>query len=243
MNAWLFDLDDTLLNYSGSVERCWDEACAAHCGPAGIDLEQFAKALARTRRWFWSDPARHRRERINMPLAWQHIAEFALKDMGVSNDGLAIHLSREYAIRRRESLDLFPESLKTLDRLRALGMPLGLVTNGDAAQQRDKIERFDLARHFDVIVIEGEFGVGKPDAAVYRHALAAIGVKPSEATMVGDHLEFDVDGAQRFGLTGIWIDRQGTGLGNSAVRPHRIVSSLSELVDTPAPGGFNPKIG
>jgi putative hydrolase of the HAD superfamily len=241
MKAWLFDLDDTLLNYSGSVERCWDEACAAHCGP-GMEVKQFVEALARTRRWFWSDPARHRRERVNMPLAWQHIAEFALKDVGVSIDGFAINLAREYAVRRRESLNLFPESLATLERLRASGAPLGLVTNGDTAQQRDKIERFDLARHFDVIVIEGEFGVGKPDAAVYRHALAAIGAKPSEATMVGDHLEFDVDGAQRFGLTGVWVDRQGAGLGNSAVRPHRIVGSLSELVDTPAPGGFNPQV-
>jgi putative hydrolase of the HAD superfamily len=235
MKTWLFDLDDTLLNYSGSVERCWDEACAIHCGPAGIEVEQFVEALARTRRWFWSDPVRHRRERVNMSLAWLHIAEYALEEVGASVDGLAVNLAREYSVRRRESLHLFPESLATLERLRARGAHLGLVTNGDASQQRDKIQGFDLARHFDVIVIEGEFGVGKPNAAVYRHALATIGAKPSETTMVGDHLEFDIDGAQRCGLSGIWVDRQGVGLGNSAVRPNRIVASLSELVDTSAP--------
>ena len=38
-------------------------------------------------------------------------------------------------------------------------------------QQRDKIERHRLAGFFDVIVIEGEFGAGKPDEVVYRHAL------------------------------------------------------------------------
>ena len=30
-------------------------------------------------------------------------------------------------------------------------MPLALVTNGDARQQRDKIDRYDLSRWFDAI--------------------------------------------------------------------------------------------
>ena len=57
-------------------------------------------------------------------------------------------------------------------------MPLGLVTNGDATQQRDKIERHGLARFFDAIVIEGEFGAGKPDEIVYRHALGELALGP-----------------------------------------------------------------
>jgi putative hydrolase of the HAD superfamily len=108
------------------------------------------------------------------------------------------------------------------------------VTNGDAGQQRDKIERFALASFFEVIVIEGEFGRGKPDEAVYRHALDHLGVAPHEAWMVGDHIEFDVGAPQRLGLRGIWVDRPGAGLGpDSPVRPHRIIRSLREL--TPAP--------
>jgi putative hydrolase of the HAD superfamily len=68
---------------------------------------------------------------------------------------------------------------------------MALVTNGDARQQRQKIERWALAPFFDVIVIEGEFGRGKPEEAVYRHALDALGAQPSSACMVGDHLEWD----------------------------------------------------
>ena len=55
---------------------------------------------------------------------------------------------------------LFPDSLACLTELRRRGIPLALVTNGDATQQRDKIERHDLARFFDAILVEGEFGVG-----------------------------------------------------------------------------------
>jgi putative hydrolase of the HAD superfamily len=228
MNALLLDLDDTLLDYSGSVELCWREAGAA-CVPPGVDLDLLLDALAETRRWFWSDPVRHRRERVNMPLAWQRIAAHALARIGVPDDGLSARLATDYAARRNLSMDLFPESMEALEGWRRRGIPLGLVTNGDAAQQRGKIERFDLERFFNVIVIEGEFGAGKPDAVVYEHALASLGVEPSKTAMVGDHLEFDVAGAQRLGLTGIWIDRRGAGLGSSPVRPHRIVKSLREL--------------
>src|SRR5215831_5041879 len=71
------------------------------------------------------------------------------------------------------------------------GIPLALVTNGDASQ-RYKIARHDRARFFDAIVVEGEFGAGKPDEAVYRHALGALGMAPGEAMMVDHHLEWDV---------------------------------------------------
>ena len=125
---------------------------------------------------------------------------------------------------------LFPDSLACLMELRRRGIPLALVTNGDASQQRYKIERHDLARFFDAIVIEGEFGVGKPDEAVYRHALKTLGMTPGEALMVGDHLEWDVAAPQRLGLTGVWMDRGGLGLPHgSAVQPHRIIRSLDEL--------------
>jgi putative hydrolase of the HAD superfamily len=48
--------------------------------------------------------------------------------------------------------------------------------------------------------------------------------------MVGDNLEWDVAGPQRLGLSGVWIDRRGTGLpGDTTVRPDRIIGDLGEL--------------
>lgn len=229
MKALLLDLDDTLLDYSGGVDESWRDAGKVCCVPAGVDVEAFLGAVIETRRWFWSDPTRHREERVNMPRAWQRIAAHALSNLGVTCDGLDAALAREYAVRRRAVMQLFPESLEILDLLRRRGIPLGLVTNGDASQQRDKIERFGLAPYFEVMVIEGEFGAGKPDEAVFRHALDHLGVRPRDTWMVGDHLEFDVDGSQRLGLHGVWIDRSGAGLAGSPIRPDRIIRSLREL--------------
>ena len=234
MRALLLDLDDTLLDYSGGVDAHWEAAVAA-CAPPGLDRVRLLTALAETRRWFWDDPERHRRERVHMLAAWQHIVEFALERAGVAADGLARAIARDFAARRRDAMRLFPDTVESLERFRRRGVQLALVTNGDASEQRDKIARHGLARFFDVILIEGEFGVGKPAEVVYRHVLGALGAPPEEAWMAGDHLEFDVEAPQSLGLKGVWIDRRGHGLPvGSRVRPHRIVRSLCELVDAPA---------
>ena len=85
---------------------------------------------------------------------------------------------------------------------------------------------------FDVILIEGELGYGKPDHVVYLEALRRLGVAATDAWMVGDHIEFDVGAPQRLGLRGVWVDRAGAGLPAGAdVRPHRIVQDLSAMLE------------
>lgn len=230
MRAVLFDLDDTLLDYSGGVDECWTGACETVAPAAGVDAAALARALVDSRRWFWSDPDRHRRERVDMLRAWTNIVAHGLGTLGVDRADLARKVAEEFAARRRAAWRLFPDAPAVLDRLRAAGVPLGLVTNGDPAMQRDKVERFDLAPFFRVIVIEGEFGAGKPDAAVFRHALGALGTAPADATMIGDHLDWDVAGAQHVGALGVWIDRAGAGLPpGTRVTPDRIIRSLAEI--------------
>jgi putative hydrolase of the HAD superfamily len=229
----LIDLDDTLIDYSGGVDASWESGGGGAPARAGVEAGTLLAALVEARRWFWSDPARQRRERVNMVGAWGKIAARALAECGCTAEVLARAMAEDYAEQRRQAMRLFPDTLVTLEHFRAAGAALGLVTNGDARQQRDKIDRHGLGRFFDVIVIEGEFGAGKPDAAVYRHALDALRARPTHAMMIGDHLEFDVGGSQRLGMRGIWLDRAGEGLPpGSAVRPHRIIRGLAELHET-----------
>src|SRR3990172_6080875 len=67
---------------------------------------------------------------------------------------------------------------------------------------------------FDCILIEEEFGAGKPDERIFRHALEKLNVAPSNAWMVGDNLERDIGGAQAVGISGIWVDWRGGGVPN-----------------------------
>ena len=232
MNAILFDLDDTLLDYSCGADACWRESAAQVASSAGLDLGQLVDALAESRRWFWSDPDRHRRERTDMLGAWRKIAEGGLARAGAPGIALASALAEDFAARRRAAWRLFPEALDVLRHLRERSTRLALVTNGDLRHQRDKVERHGLGAFFDVILIEGELGVGKPEPVVYRRALDALRVAPADATMVGDHLEWDVEAPQRLGLCGIWIDRDTRGLPpGTATTPDRIIHDLRELVE------------
>jgi putative hydrolase of the HAD superfamily len=121
--------------------------------------------------------------------------------------------------------------MEALERVRGLGIKMALLTNGDALGQRAKITQFDLARHFDYICVEGEFGCGKPDERVYHGALTALSAEPATTWMVGDNLEWDVAAPMRLGITGIWLDRFATGLPEGATAtPHRIVLAISELI-------------
>ncbi|MGH7895468.1 MAG: HAD family hydrolase [Candidatus Binatia bacterium] len=230
MRAFLFDLDDTLIDYTGPVESCWDAACGL-ADDAGLDAATVCRTMHGVRRWFWSDPERHARERVDMLGAWTKIAALALDRVGHPSDALARAIAADFAARREATTTVFGDAVPCLTALRSRRLPLGLVTNGDAAMQRAKLLRHGLGGFFDVIVIEGELGTGKPDPTVYRHALAALGVAPGEATMVGDNLEWDVAGAQRVGLGGVWIDRPGRGLpAGVPVRPTRVIHSLAEVL-------------
>ena len=125
-----------------------------------------------------------------------------------------------------------PGAIETLEALGAAGIKLGLVTNGESLLQRSKLERFELARHFDHIQIEGEFGLGKPEEGAYRAALEALGVGADEAWMIGDNLEWEVAAPQRVGIFSIWVDAAGNGLPTgSEVKPDKIVRSVRELSD------------
>ena len=185
LRAVLFDLDDTLLEYSANVAEYWAAACGLAVD-AGVDVAALAAAVEDRRAWFWSDPVRHALHRTDMLDAWRRIAVAALAMVGRPDPALGLAIAQDFARRRRAAMRLFPDALPCLAAVRARGLRTGLATNGDGAMQRDKLARFDLEPCFDAIVIEGEFGVGKPDPAVYRRLLDRLGVAPDETMMIGD---------------------------------------------------------
>jgi len=92
----------------------------------------------------------------------------------------------------------------TLAELRRRGLKLGVITNGPSAMQRRKLRVLGLERSFDAILVSEEEGVRKPDAEIFRRALARCAVDAREALFVGDHPVADVEGAHRAGLLAVW---------------------------------------
>ncbi|MCI0438521.1 MAG: HAD family hydrolase [Chloroflexi bacterium] len=210
----------------------WRAVCEIYAPELGdASAATLHAAIIESRRWFWSDPERSRTGRLDLDAVRRQVALGGLNRLGVDNPALAEEIASVYTAEHEQAIRPFPGALDTLSRLQSGGVRLALVTQGTGAGQRKKIERFGLEKFFDYILIEAEFGAGKPDERVYRHALEQLGVTPSEAWMVGDNLEFDVAGPQKLGICGIWIDHAGKGVpALSKVRPDRIVVSISELI-------------
>jgi putative hydrolase of the HAD superfamily len=140
----------------------------------------------------------------------------------------------------------------TLDGLRALaalGLPLGVVSNSDGTVQSqlrqagvcyvpDTPRETDATRATQeqappagvpvgVIVDSAVVGVAKPDPAIFRVALDALGVPASDTVLyVGDSLRYDVAGAVAAGLQPVHFDPYGY---CPAPGGHRHVSSLAAL--------------
>jgi putative hydrolase of the HAD superfamily len=228
--AILFDLDDTIIAAYAQPERAWEAVLAEFALGPVLQAQALAAISAEARR-FWADPDRHRIWRQQILAARREIVRGAFDTLEHTDRALQDRIADRFSQYRSENLRLFPDSLVTLDALQTAGVRLALITNGAAVQQRAKIERFDLARRFHHVQIEGEHGFGKPEERAYRHALAALGAAPDEAWIVGDNLDWEVVAPARLGIFTIWFDPHGAGIpeGHPA-RPHRIIRALGELI-------------
>jgi putative hydrolase of the HAD superfamily len=140
-------------------------------------------------------------------------------------------LSDAYNALHDAELSLFADVHETLDRLKALGVKLTLITNGAAEPQRAKVVRFALEHRFAHIQIEGEHGFSKPEERAYIHAMEVLDVGPHETWMVGDNLEWEIVAPRRLGIYAIWHDGYGVGpSSDSPIRSDRIIRRLSELL-------------
>jgi putative hydrolase of the HAD superfamily len=228
--AVFFDMDGTILDWTRGMEESWLASCEKHAvathAPADVH-----EAIRARRTWFWDDTARAKRGRMDLDGASREIVRYALTDLGIGNDDVAHSIADDYRALRLEMIAPYPGAIETLQAFRERGVPLALITNGEARNQRRAVEKHALEQYFQCIVIEGEFGVGKPDERVFRHALTALGSDPGATWMVGDNYEADIVTPHRLGMHAVWIDEEARGLPATAkLAPHRTVRSIAELM-------------
>lgn len=229
-SALLLDLDDTILDIAQSADVCWRAVAAEWAPLLGIGDGQLCSAIIAARDWYWNDPERNRLGRLDLRMASRQVVENALTDLGIG-PRQAVYLADAFRERRDAFIAPFPGAIEALTELRSRGIRLALITNGTAQGQRAKLERFRLGGYFEHVLIEGEFGAGKPDERVYRHVLAALRLSSDSIWSVGDDLERDVAAPQRLGLRAVWVDFAQRGLAaESTVRPDHIIVGLHELL-------------
>lgn len=128
------------------------------------------------------------------------------------------------------SVRIEPETIEMLEKLRADGLKLGLVSNVSQLPEllhRD-IERFGIAKLLDGVAFSSEIGVRKPRPQIFEHVLDAVGVRPTDAVFVGDRLVDDIAGAQAVGMRAI-LTRQYRQEEPDAITPDGVIAHITEL--------------
>lgn len=232
--AILFDLDDTILSFDGAADMAWKDICGTfikRMNPS-FDDKDLLKSINRVRKWYWGDPERHKAGRMDMMKSRREIVKMALQELQYEDDKAACDMADCYTQLQNEYICLFPDSIHTLDKLKALGIRMALITNGPSEIQRGKINRFCLSGYFDFCLIEGEVGYGKPDTRVFEMALEKLKCSADEVWMVGDNLVWDVEAPQRIGIYAIWNNFRKEQLPKgSTIIPDRIIHSIAQLLE------------
>jgi putative hydrolase of the HAD superfamily len=129
----------------------------------------------------------------------------------------------------------YPDAAPCLAALASAAVRIAVLSNGDQAQQEDKLRRTGLDRYFADVFTSGGLGVAKPDPAVFRLVCARLGTAPAAAAYVGDRADVDAAAAASAGLWGIWVNRTdapapaGPGPGSATVRSLAEVPALLGL--------------
>jgi HAD superfamily hydrolase (TIGR01549 family) len=124
--------------------------------------------------------------------------------------------------------DLYPDAVATLERVRALGLLVGVVGNQTGALERWAREAGLPA---DVISSSESLGARKPDRAFFERVVELAGCAPEELAYVGDRVDNDVLPALDAGLVAVHL-RRGPWGRLQATPPSALgIDSLEELPD------------
>jgi HAD superfamily hydrolase (TIGR01549 family) len=102
-------------------------------------------------------------------------------------------------------------------------------TPADSQTGREIVEDSGVGHLFEVVVISADVAMRKPNPAIFRHLLDAMGLEPHEMLFVGDTPLEDVLGAQRAAIPIAWLSHGRTELPPGVQPPDIIVPTLAEL--------------
>ncbi|MYS33611.1 HAD-IA family hydrolase [Streptomyces sp. SID4920] len=180
--AALFDLDSTLTDHAGAFDAWAREFCVS----TGVPLSSLRRA-----------------ETCHAGARHAFFAELKA-DFGLRQSIASLHA--DYRRRSAELVPYRPDVCAAMQQLVTGGWQLGVVTNGAPDAQRLKLQVACLTDYFSSVVISGEYGIRKPDPALFQVALDELGVAdPARSVVTGDCLVSDIGGGARAGLRTVWI--------------------------------------
>jgi 2-haloacid dehalogenase len=219
---FLFDLDDTLLDFKASEQLSFDSTMR-ELGLRELPPNLFASYQA-----------------INLAL-WK-----AFELGTVSKDFLKVERFRQTFAANGLELDpeaasrLYLESLshnvvlvdgalQLCETLAGIG-EVGIITNGVEQIQHRRIAAARLHAHLSFVATSEACGHAKPDSRFFDYTVKkARAFSHAETVIVGDRLDADILGANRFGIESCWFN-PGRLANETQARPTVEVATLHQVI-------------
>lgn len=194
-----FDLDDTLWSVDDVMvraERVFYEWIAEHY--PRISDSFTPEALVVHRRAHAGQFPELRHDFTELRQRWlAHLAETHRYGPELVENGFRVYWEQRNAV---ELFEPVPGVLAVL----AERYSLGTITNGNA-----DVHYIGIGHHFDFVMTAARAGVPKPEAGIFRAALAEAGAPPEVSVHVGDDPHLDIAGAQGVGMRTVWVNAAG----------------------------------
>lgn len=126
-------------------------------------------------------------------------------------------------------LPVYPDVLATLERLRAQGLPLAILSNGSPPMLERAIVSAGLSGMFTHILSADQVRKFKTAPEVYRLGVAAFEHPAAKLVFVSSN-GWDACGATWFGYRTFWVNRAGDPADRLGVAPTGEGRSLDDLV-------------
>lgn len=140
---------------------------------------------------------------MSHPWGWRQCAEH----VGLRLDATASKSMDKMLERHIASIKCFPEVGQVLNGLHERNIKIAVCSN--LAQPYGEAVR-RLLPNLDAYTLSFEVGKTKPDPEIYLNCLSALGAEARSTCMIGDSPRCDVRGPESVGITGYWLNRDGS---------------------------------
>jgi HAD superfamily hydrolase (TIGR01662 family) len=235
--AILFDLGNTLIHFTGNWSHVFsmaDRRLSEYLIDMGIYVnpETFpVKFRQRTMQY-------HAQREIDfIEHTTTNLLIDVLRELGhqnISQSDISLALEQSY---KQSQKYWIPEenAVSILEALKSRGYKLGIISNAsNDADVQLLVDKVKIGHLFDFVLSSAHFGIRKPSPLIFEEALSQWPqVEPSQVVMVGDTLNADILGANKMGITSVWLTKRINKVEmqdkDSQIIPNEILENLDDL--------------
>ena len=227
LTAFIFDVDGVLL--ASPHEQAWREALAGIVEPARFTTAMYQAFVAGKPRL---TGARAALEALNVPDAGREAVSYAERKQ-----------KRLEALILEGRVAAFPDALRFVQAVAALGWPMAVASSWKNANQMMRPIRLDSGQSlldvFSANVCGRDLLAGKPNPEIFLLAAAELKVAP-EHCVVAEDAPAGIEAARAGRMTALGVARLGDAAGLRAAGADLVVTTLDEIaIDQLADGRLN----